>query len=601
MGQRIFVTLFVGLLALAWAGVAEAHATLVRSDPAAGAVLDIAPTQVILEFSEALDPSFSRAQLFDGKNQLVEAGPGRIDPAEPRVLRLLLVNLPKDSYTTIWRVRSAADGHITQGSLPFGVGVEANTTALIPPPGAPDPATLPPPPLDALGRWLNLLTVTIAFGGLPFGLLVWRPALRSVAHHPESTRPRTENREPRTGGPRTTDHGPRTTNDPLVLADAIMARALRRLILVGSGLFLVANLLFLIVQAAAAAEVPLARAIGAPLLQLLSGRSGLLWLARIALTFQIGALSWRLPPPGQGPTRLWWATLLIAGVVLLTLSMSSHAAATPGAAIAVLLDWLHIVAMVAWLGGLIPLAFASASAWRTPSRGPAPAALIRRFTWLAAACVATLTLTGVYSYILHIDRLDLLAATTYGRALLIKLGLFGALLLLGGLNMLVLAPRLRAPDSRFAGMFKGTLRAELVAGALLLLAVGAMTSVAPSKTAWEAHERLGVAQAASEGDVDLVLRVAPAQIGDNEFAIDVTDPRPGAAAAASKVLLRFDMIGMEMGNVQTEARATSAQRYTARGNFTSMGGRWQIEVILRRAGFDDVRHTFQVDIGLGTD
>jgi hypothetical protein len=27
-----------------------------------------------------------------------------------------------------------------------------------------------------------------------------------------------------------------------------------------------------------------------------------------------------------------------------------------------------------------------------------------------------------------------------------------------------------------------------------------------------------------------------------------------------------------------------------------MGGRWNVEVVLRRAGFDDVRHTFQVDI-----
>ena len=29
---------------------------------------------------------------------------------------------------------------------------------------------------------------------------------------------------------------------------------------------------------------------------------------------------------------------------------------------------------------------------------------------------------------------------------------------------------------------------------------------------------------------------------------------------------------------------------------TSMGGRWHVEVVLRRAGFDDVRHTFDLDI-----
>ena len=53
-------------------------------------------------------------------------------------------------------------------------------------------------------------------------------------------------------------------------------------------------------------DVPLAQAIGAPVLQLLSGRSGLLWLARLALTLQIVVLAWRLPPAGRGAARLWW-------------------------------------------------------------------------------------------------------------------------------------------------------------------------------------------------------------------------------------------------------------------------------------------------------
>jgi hypothetical protein len=142
-------------------------------------------------------------------------------------------------------------------------------------------------------------------------------------------------------------------------------------------------------------------------------------------------------------------------------------------------------------------------------------------------------------------------------------------------------------------------RWELIAGALLLLAVGAMTSVAPSKTAWEAHEQQGIAQSATVGDVDLTLRIAPAQIGDNEFAVDVADRRPGSAAAPTRVLLRFDMLGMAMGKLETAAQPSGAERYTTRGSFTSMGGRWHVEVVLRRAGFDDVRHTFAVDIVRG--
>jgi copper transport protein len=485
-------------------------------------------------------------------------------------MRLALQELPKDSYTAIWRVRSAVDGHITESSIPFGVGVAAISGSLIPAPDAPDPATAPPPPLDSLARWLSLLSAAIAFGGLPFGLLVWRPAFKrwSVAAGPAP-----------------------------IAADARMTWAIRRLILAGVGLFLLASLLFLVVQAAAAAGVPIAQAIGTPIVQLLGGRSGLVWLARVVLALVAAAIAWRLPPAGQGPAWPWWCGLLIAGGTLLTFSLNSHGAAMGhDLLLSVALDWLHIAAMVAWLGGLIPLALAVRVARRDPDHALPLALLIPRFSRLSAPCLALLTLTGIYAYVQHINGLDLLAATTYGRALAVKLGLFGILLLLGGLNLFVFEPQLRSAGNRMARAFGRSVPAELLVGALVLLAVGVMTSVAPSQVAWQEHQQLGLMQEAKVDNVDLVLRVAPATIGDNEFAVDVTDQRPGAAAAPSKMLLHFNMLGMEMGQVQTEARATDTQRYTTRGSFVNMGGRWNIEVVLRRAGFDDVRHTFQLDI-----
>ena len=50
------------------------------------------------------------------------------------------------------------------------------------------------------------------------------------------------------------------------------------------------------------------------------------------------------------------------------------------------------------------------------------------------------------------------------------------------------------------------------------------------------------------------------------------------------MLLRFDMVGMNMGVLQTDTQTTDKQRYTSRGSFTSMGGRWNVEVVLRHAG-----------------
>jgi len=569
MGKRLSSILCGLLLTLLITRPADAHANLVSSDPPAGALLQAAPKALVLEFSEELDPSFSRVQLYNSKNQIVNPGPGVVDPAFPLIMRLALGDLPKDSYTAIWRSRSAADGHITEGVVPFGIGVAATSASLIPAPGAPDPALETPPISDSAARWLMLVMLALAFGGLPFGLLVWRPAMRRA----------------------------RLDAADSVAADAAMTSMIRSLVLVGGSLFLLASVFFLVVQAADAAGVPFFQALGAPVVQLLGGRSGQLILARMALTLLIGVLAWRLPPAEHGPAWPWWGALVLTGVIVLTFSLSAHGAAeAQGAAIAVALDWLHVSAMLAWIGGLLPLAFAIRTARRLPERALPLAVLIPRFSWLAFPCVIILMLTGLYSYLLHINQLDLLAATTYGRALLVKIGLFALLFLLGAVNLGLLSRRLRTSGNRLAGAFSRTVRTELVLGMVLLLAVGAMTSVAPSKTAWEQHERLGLAQEAKEGDVGLTLRVAPAQIGDNEWAVDVTDLRPGAQSAPAKVLLRFDMQGMTMGKLQTETQKANNERYTARGSFTSMGGRWDVEVVLRRAGFDDVRHTFVMDI-----
>ena len=94
MGKR-FIPLLCGLLlVLLIARPVDAHANLVKSDPPAGALLQTAPKEMVLEFSEELDPSFSRVQLLNSKNQVINAGPGVIDTATPTVMRLALGDLP---------------------------------------------------------------------------------------------------------------------------------------------------------------------------------------------------------------------------------------------------------------------------------------------------------------------------------------------------------------------------------------------------------------------------------------------------------------------------------------------------------------------------
>ncbi|MFN8566144.1 MAG: copper resistance protein CopC [Kouleothrix sp.] len=276
-----------------------AHANLVRSSPPAGAQLEVAPPSIELEFSEDLDGGFSRVQLFDSRNQLVEPGPGQVDAGNPRLLRLIIPDLARGSYTAIWRVRSAVDGHISAGSLPFGVGEPPAAGSLIPPPGAPDPATLAPPPLDTAVRWLNYLAAVLALGAVPFGLLVWRPAYRRWAPTAPLAAP---------------------------AADAAIAGVLRRLTIAGGCAFVLTNLLLLLTQAASRRRMPLAQA-GAPLV-LLPWPHRWLWLARLALigaVDRVGRAAAEAPAPAGGLAAMVWAPLVIA--VLLSLRCSRRRAA----------------------------------------------------------------------------------------------------------------------------------------------------------------------------------------------------------------------------------------------------------------------------------
>src|SRR5215213_11417858 len=75
-------------LALSASPVA-AHAFLESSDPAANAVLPTAPQSITLTFTEALETSYSRAELFEETGTLVPDATSTIGP-QPRSMTLTI-------------------------------------------------------------------------------------------------------------------------------------------------------------------------------------------------------------------------------------------------------------------------------------------------------------------------------------------------------------------------------------------------------------------------------------------------------------------------------------------------------------------------------
>jgi putative copper resistance protein D len=191
----------------------------------------------------------------------------------------------------------------------------------------------------------------------------------------------------------------------------------------------------------------LARAIAVVPLVLARTQFGTIWLARSVALLVLVVVVWM---PGAWAPRI---ALAVSSGVALTTALSGHASDWGTLTASVALDWIHVLAAAAWVGGLFALAVIVV---RTTSLTlPDFVPMAKRFSRLAGWSLATVLLTGLYNAWVQLPDLRALRDTPYGRVLLMKVTLVATLAALGGLNRYVLIPALtggRQSDrlSRFA-------------------------------------------------------------------------------------------------------------------------------------------------------
>lgn len=104
----------------AGAGTASAHAALTGSDPSSGVVVDKAPTQISLTFSEKVATNDDSLRVLDPKGKRVDIGkPSNISGTT--YATQVRSGLPDGTYTVAWQVVSA-DSHPVGGAFTFSIG-----------------------------------------------------------------------------------------------------------------------------------------------------------------------------------------------------------------------------------------------------------------------------------------------------------------------------------------------------------------------------------------------------------------------------------------------------------------------------------------------
>ncbi|MEW5561949.1 copper homeostasis periplasmic binding protein CopC [Enterobacter asburiae] len=117
----IFSIMLMGLSSLLVSQQAMAHAHLKAATPADKAVLTEPPKQLVLSFTESLEPSFSKAELKNADGQIIPSGKPALDPKNKATLIVpVSKTLDKGQYEVDWTALSV-DGHKTQGKYTFSV------------------------------------------------------------------------------------------------------------------------------------------------------------------------------------------------------------------------------------------------------------------------------------------------------------------------------------------------------------------------------------------------------------------------------------------------------------------------------------------------
>ncbi|MGP6422088.1 copper homeostasis membrane protein CopD [Pseudomonas putida] len=158
----------------------------------------------------------------------------------------------------------------------------------------------------------------------------------------------------------------------------------------------------------------------------------------LAWTLRMIALIVVLVQPGK------WLASMAGAVALSSLAWSGHGAMDEGwlRLWHFLSDILHLLAAGAWLGGMLALVLLTRGGV-DEARTRLLAAAVKRFEWIGAAIVLTLSVSGVVNYLFIVGpRLDDVLLGTYGMLLAIKVLLFAAMLVLAALNRFHLGPAL---------------------------------------------------------------------------------------------------------------------------------------------------------------
>jgi len=519
LAAAIFTGIVTAALVLGAPSTVFAHAALESSIPASNSVLEESPTAIVLDFDDDIEVAVSRIDLFDSNGDTVAIdAPRRGDDAT--ILSASVPLLADGLYAVIWRVTSA-DGHPVDGSFSFQVGTATDSGSG-----------------DVLIDRVRAGTHSPASVRWAYGVARFLSVLGAVA---------------------LIGAGGWLLSGASIAGDRSLARRFCR---ATAAVFSIGSLMAFGLFGAQATAGSIGDAFDATVWrEVIALDTGRALAARFVVATFLLLLAILWDRRGQ---RWWLATSgAAAGLSITTFPLAGHPQSSSPRVWWFAVDFVHLGAIVVWIGGLSALLVAGRDLIAS-ARGERVA---RRFSTAAAVSVPLIVVTGVLQTWKLAGGFSDVAATDWGRLLLIKVTLVVILLAVAAVSRWLLLH-----DG--SSSIRRTVLVEAVVGVVVLGLAAGMGGLPPARVV---AAQPFAAQLTANG-VIVEVTLGPGAIGSNELHVLVTPPG-GSIVPVSAAAARIALPTEEVPIAPVQLVGEGANHYSGDVTFPRSGD-WDLEIII---------------------
>ncbi|MGG4266058.1 copper resistance CopC/CopD family protein [Peribacillus simplex] len=526
---------------LLYPAMASGHATVISSNPSPNEAMDTLPEKISIQFSENIQPAFHSLEVFSQDGDKIQTQDSAISEQSEKVLEAKWKGtIDEGVYYIKWRVVSS-DGHPIEGTIPFQFG---DSTVLPDQEISKVAAGFP----DSINVFLQSLQY-ICFAALT-GILFFQLSLMKGSR----------------------------------LFDA-SSRARLYLWLSYAGLAF-STFCSLPLKVTIDAGVGWADAFnGTFIKEVLNATSfGTIWIIEILLLLLLFLVIYFMLENSLNRSLPFLSFIIIA-VLMVCKALTGHTAAVPNQVLAVLMDFLHLLSMALWLGGLMALLviLPGLADRQTEDRKTFYWSIIQRFSSWSFLFVIILIVSGIYSSLQHVPTIHSLINTTYGQLLLAKIGLMLVMIVLGAFHYFKGKKQVKKLGYS-VGVEFGLGIVVLIVAALLTNVQTAMSSPGPIEKTLLTDE-----------NNEVTLMVTPNEVGDNLIQVNLSNGgKP--IAEIEQLTITMQPVDTPGGEIKLQMQEKNKGTFSSKSILT-MPGKWNIHIHGLTDSLDSINADFIILIG----